>query len=529
MLCQIFTADATGGRIGIEGAIRIGDPRFQSNGIADTQWVGVVGDIVDRVAVHIQRDRVDPDGNGRGRHRHPQCLVAVGILIDGDQNVIHISAAIHRAVKGFAAAVGGKVSGIGISYSAVRLGFRRGDIACLQIKTDICPKDGLDRIHLHVLTDGVHIQDVTAVDRVIVFHLGGALGGTGDAVDDTAESIPEGVGIIRRKIGIRVIERGGVIRVRRHVHRILLVAGLGILHGWRTAGKIFLPGGIDRVHRRHISGGKVIGIVPVAARFQNQVGHCPHPLVLLRRLEADGKYPGTLSRLRIRIVMGRHSFFEIGRRDQRQEAVSAVGGIVIPRADGGIFNTRPPFAAGGCPGEGGGRTVRHHNQVGHTGDRLAVLEDIGIGGVEQHLHALINPGMNIGVGIQRYGGGINIAGHLHIAVVAVIGAGGGIPAGDGQIVLVRSDGNGAQVQHGLGAAVEYHNSHPVLVIGLRQGTDCLVDAVHHGLYPAFRLGGHGAAAVLVLAPGHAGGKVQHKNHIHRRGGFGNDLGGGCQR
>ena len=527
---QVLAADAAGGGVGVEGAVRVEHAILQADGVAQTQRVGVVGDVVNGRAVLIQRDGIDPDGNGRGRHCHPQRLHAAGVLIDGDQDIVDVAAAVHRAVKGFAAVGSLEMPGIRIAHPAAGLGLRGGHKTVLQFKRDARPQNGLDGIHLHILADGVVVQDVTAVDRVSALHLGGAFGGAGDAVDNAAEGVPQRVGIGRGKVTVGIIEAGGVVRLRGHVHGIILrPAGGGVLHLRRGVQPVLLPGGVDGVHLRHAGGGVDTGAAPVGGGVQHQVGHGGHAGILLVGHKADGKDTGALPRLGVGVIVRGDGVFEVGRRYQRQKPVAAVGVVVVAGADGRVFDAQPPVAAGRRPREGGGCAVGHDDQVGYAGKGLVIDLHIGIGGVQQHLHALVDACVDVGVGIQRDGGLVNVAGDLHVAVVAVILAGGGVPVADGQVIPRRPRRDGAQREHRLRAAVEHHNADAVLVVGVHQRGDGVVDAVHHGLYPAFGLGGHGAAAVLVLAPGHAGREIQHKHHVYRGGGLGDDLGGGGQR
>ena len=137
--------------------------------------------------------------------------------------------------------------------------------------------------------------------------------------------------------------------------------------------------------------------------------------------------------------------------------------------------------------------------------------------------------MDVGVGIQRQRGAVDVAGDLHVAAVAVVGAGGCVPAGDLQVIAVRARGDGGQVQHGLGAAVEADNADTAARVGRDKGADGVVDSVHHRLHPGAGLVGDGAGAVFILAPGHAGRKIKDEDDVNRGGCFLDELGGGCQR
>src|SRR5699024_5772771 len=174
--------------------------------------------------------------------------------------------------------------------------------------------------------------------------------------------------------------------------------------------------------------------------------------------------------------MGGDPVFHVRGGEQRQKAVAAVGGVVVPGADGGVGEPVPPFVPRGGGREGGGRAVRHQDQVGDAGHDLAV--DLRRGGsrLGKHFQPAVQPRLDVCVGIQRDGAvQPDLAGDLDVAVVAVVGPGGGAPVGDGQVVFVRLGLHLLQLQHDLGPAVEHHDADAVFLAAVGQQVDGFVD------------------------------------------------------
>ena len=526
---EVFGADAALRRVGVEGAVGAQHAVLQPDGVQHAQRVGVVGRVVGGDAVHIQCDRVDADRDGRRGHGDLQRLAAAGVGADRYENVVDVAAAVDRAVKRFAAAGRGKVAGIGLQRAAARLRHGGRDKVRFQVKLYARPQDALDPLHLHIIADGVGVGQVPAVHGVVALDLGGPLGRVGDGADDLLESVPEIVGVIGRVVGVGVVEAGRGIRRRGDVDGIILhPAGARVLDGGRRAGAVLLPGRVDGVDGGDRGRRKLVLAVPVGAGFQNQVGHRAHALVLVGGHETDGIGPGRAAA--VRVIVGADPVFHVGGRDERHKAVAAVRRVVVAAADGGVGQAVPPFAARGRGREGRGRAVRHQDQVGDAGKGLAFELDRRRGGRRQHLEPAVQPGVDVCVGIERdCAVKPDLAGDLHVAVVAVVRARRGRPVRDDKILLIRARGDRLQIEHILRAAVEHNDADAVFRAGVGERVNGLVDGVDHGLHAGTGLVGDGPLPVFVLAPGHAGREIEHKDDVDRGAGGRDELGGGCQR
>ena len=342
---QIAFADAAGG--GVQRAVGVLRVRLQADGVAHAQRVGVVRHIVDRLLLGVQRHGVHPDRDGRSRHRHPQPLGAVGFADQGDEDIVNVAAAVHRAVEGFAAIGRFQVAGVHPPGRAVGLGFGGGGKAVLQPELHPGPDHGLQGFELHIRAERVVVQDIPAVDGVVIGDFGRAFGRAGDAVDDLVEGVPEVVGVIGRVVGV-VVPHAGRRAAGRLVHRIVLRAlACGILHIRRAAGMVILPGSVDRIHLGHAGGGVGVLRVPVGGRVQHKVGHGRHAGALLACHKPDGIHPGGLPFGGVRVIMVGDCLLEVAGRDKRQEAVAAVGVGIVAGADRRVGDALPPTAAAG--------------------------------------------------------------------------------------------------------------------------------------------------------------------------------------